>query len=631
MQAVVGWLWRLLPGNPMVIRIVSGGSRRLRHLWVRMGYLGALLLLLFFGLLFGGGMATDVSLTDLAKAGAGVFAFIAYAQVVLVCLIAPLFMAGAIQSEQSGETMDILLTTPLSNLQIVLGSLGGRMFFVLTLLLSGLPLFSVLLIFGGVTIRSVFVAFAVAGLTAIMVGAVAVALSVFRIGGRKAVFAFVIGIAAYLVAAYALDVVVLRNLSGAAAGTTTWLTPLHPLLVLEASINTANYTPPSDEMVAHLPRLVGWYLSRPLGAFAVLTMSLTSVLILASAVMLRRIGQGESKWLHAIRSKLRLGDGNRERAGREVWSNPIAWREANTRGNAAAGILARWGFVFIGLLAAAVLLLFYHTGHLPTLGGGMGARQPYEVFQSAIVVLLLLEVAVVVLVAIYMSAGCVSREREDGTLDLILATPVTPRQYIWGKLRGLVSFLSHLIALPVLTVAMVSGYALIGSALGWPTAKFMVYTLASSSGPQIQYQAPLMLPEAAVLLVLMLVPFVALCVASGMSWSLKARGVLGAVIPTIAVLGVAVLVLGLCGWNAAENVQVVGPIINAFSPVTNLFMIVDPWRRAAGFDSHPTAGRIALGVGALLVAGGYSLIVWGMVVGMIKGFDHTVRRLSGTG
>lgn len=612
----------------MVIRIISGGSRRLRHLWVRMGYLGVLVVMIALGLLTGG-LSQDMNLSDLAKSGAWLFAFIAYGQVILVCLLAPLFMAGAIQSEQSGETMDILLTTPLSNLQIVMGSLWGRLFFVLVLLLSGLPLFSVLLIFGGVPIASVFVAFVVAGLTAILVGSVAIALSVFRIGGRKTVFGFVIAIAAYLVAAYALDAGILRQLPGA-GDHTTWLTPLHPLLVLEASINTAKYSPPLPEQIAGYPSLIQIYLGHPFVAFTIWTMCLSLILIVASAVVLRRIGQGESAWMQKLKARLRLAPAIQGREGREVWSNPITWREANTRGNAAGGILLRWGFVLLGLSAAGVLIGLYHFDMLPQLQGMRGTMPAHEVFHSSIIVLLLLEVAVVTLIAIYMSAGCVSREREDGTLDLILTTPVTPKQYIWGKLRGLVSFLSQLIALPVLTVGIVSVYATVGWLLGWSQATYtqvqMTYT-----GAAVQTQAWLMLPEAPVLLLFMLVPFVALCVASGMTWSLKAKGVLGAVIPTIAIIGTMVLILGLCGATAARNIMILGPMINAFSPVTNLMMIVNPYDTISEFVDQPLIGRISLVFAAVLCAVGYSIIVWGMVFGMIKGFDHTVRRLSGTG
>src|SRR5690606_32931983 len=103
---------------------------------------------------------------------------------------------------------------------------------------------------------------------------------------------------------------------------------------------------------------------------------------------------------------------------------------------------------------------------------------------------------------------------------------------------------------------------------------------------------PLMLIETPLLLLLMLVPFVALCVAIGMNWSLKARGVLGAIIPSVAIIGVLTLIAGLCGVPAAENIDFIGAIINAFSPATNLFMITNPWASVARFIDAPIAGRI---------------------------------------
>ena len=38
------WFWHLLPANPILVRVVHVSSRRSRHLWLRIGYLGTLLL-----------------------------------------------------------------------------------------------------------------------------------------------------------------------------------------------------------------------------------------------------------------------------------------------------------------------------------------------------------------------------------------------------------------------------------------------------------------------------------------------------------------------------------------------------------------------------------------------------------
>ncbi|MEM8737763.1 MAG: ABC transporter permease subunit [Planctomycetota bacterium] len=625
------WLWRLGPGNPMVVRIVEGGSRRAQHFWVRLGYLGLLVGLVMVGLMSGAGLGQDVSMGELAKSGARVFQWVAYGQVLGVCLLAPLFMAGAIASEQSGKTYNILLTTPLSNLQIVLGSFVGRLFFVWALLLSGLPLFAVVRVFGGVRTESVLTAFAVAGCTAVLVGSVAVMLSVLRAGGRKAVFVFVIGIAAYLVGIYTLDRGLVRVLDP--RPTTTWLTALHPLLVLESSLLT-DYRPPPPEELAAYSGPGRFFLSNPLGAFTAWTLGVSAALVLGCAVGLRWVGQGESRLGRRVKRWLRLDGGERVRPAREVTGNPIAWREANTRGRMFTGILGRYGFAVVGWGLAAGLVWAYHTGRLPSLpataAAGGGVLADHEVFHRALTVLLVLEVAVVSLVAIYMSAGCVSREREDGTLDIMLTTPVTPRQYIWGKLRGLVWCLGLMLAVPVVTLLGVGGYTWVGQRLGWPEVTFSQYVLVGGGGATIP-GIPLVLPEAGLWLGLMLVPFVAVCVASGMAWSLKAKGVLGAVVPTVGIMGAVVLVVGTCAGSGFGQTTLIGPIVNGFSPATNSAMLVDPWDRVDGFAQGPGFGRATLGIGAVVAAGGYGMVVYAMVTGMVKGFDQTVRKLSGTG
>ncbi len=634
MQTLARWLWYLMPANPIVVRIVQGSSRRMRDLWVRMIYLGALILLVMFGLLSVEGLGSTATLTDLAKAGTKVFAIVANGQVILVCLLAPLFMAGAINQERQGETFDILLTTPLTNLQIVLGTLLSRLFFIVALLLSGLPLFALLIIFGGVPVASIFVAFAVAGLTAVFVGSIAVTLSVLRTGGRKAVYVFVIVIAAYLVATYAADLMIRMSNRAATIGAigavqpTTWLTPLHPALVLEASFNNPTYRPPAVDDVAHLPRLIAFYQSRPLATFTTLVLASSALMLLFSATQVRRLGQGlpvlplPAKW----RTFLRLNPaGERTRAARQVWNSPIAWREANARGNKFTSIIARWGFIILGIAAAVVLIVMYHNQSLPRLAAGLGGRATDQgpAFRMGLLALLMLEMAVIVIVALYMSAGCVSKEREDGTLDLLLTTPVTPQQYVWGKLRGLVSFLSALISVPVITMVLACLYTLFAGPRA--TVKYYVGTSV--------HEGPLVYPEMMLAVPLLFVPFVALCVTVGMTWSIKAKGVLGAVIPSVGIIAAVMLVLGFCGLNAAKEVPAIGTVVNAFSPVTHLITIVNPAETVKDFHAggaSTTGARLSLIVGSMIAAAGYGMIVYVYLTATVKTFDQTVRKLTGT-
>src|SRR4051812_11232618 len=216
MPIILRWILRLGPANPITVRLVQNASRRVRHLYIRAGYLAVLILVLLWTLLTPGG-AGVMSYRELALAGASSFAWVAYLQIALICILAPVFMAGAIAQEASPRTWEVLLTTPMGALEIVLGNLLGRLFFILALILSSLPLFALTQYFGGVPGRSIFASYAIACCAALLVGSVAIALSVSRLVGKRAVFAFYVAVVSYVAVTIGIDYW-LRTFAGAGAG-----------------------------------------------------------------------------------------------------------------------------------------------------------------------------------------------------------------------------------------------------------------------------------------------------------------------------------------------------------------------------------------------------------------------------
>src|SRR5699024_7090013 len=103
------------------------------------------------------------------------------------------------------QTYDILLSTPLSNGQIVLGSLLSRLFFIIALLAAGIPIFAITQIFGGVAMGDIALSFAIAAATAFITGALAMAIATFGVGTRRTLLSFYLFIAVYLVGLYLLD------------------------------------------------------------------------------------------------------------------------------------------------------------------------------------------------------------------------------------------------------------------------------------------------------------------------------------------------------------------------------------------------------------------------------------------
>ncbi|MDX9911649.1 MAG: ABC transporter permease subunit [Phycisphaerales bacterium] len=621
MPVLLRWLLNLGPTNPIAVRLVQNGSRRGRHNLVRSIYLAVLIIALLWALLLNTG-AGALRYRELAHAGASSFTAIAYLQIGLICVLAPVFFSAAIAQESSPRTWEVLLTTPMSAGQIVLGNLIGRLFFVLALLFSSLPLFAITQYFGGVPGRTIFASYAIAGCAAVLVGSAAIALAVSRLVGKRAVFTFYICVVSTIAITAGVDAW-LRNAGlGAGGGGVTWMTALNPFLALHAMLDPATYpraTPGSRVGLA------AWFLERPITTWCALSLGTSFVLMVASTLTvraggLRSVAQGSSGVpLH--RRLMGLGaSGAEHRAPRTVWHNPIAWREAAARNATLWRIIARWSFIGAGGLFGIALLALYHGGALK-----------HDEFRLALNVTLWAEIGVITLVALNMSATAISREREDGTLDLLLTTPLTPSMYLTGKLRGLIAYLLPMLSVPLGTLALASLYVLaegLGRAGGVNVSETMY-----ASGGSTQINVPVVLPEGALAASVVCVAFTALCVMIGLQWSLKSRGTIGSVVASVGVVGAIVLVLGACGFKSGQDFPVIGPALVALSPGSLILAITDAGRGMiqtvqSGPDGLGTA-RISLLIGAVLSAGAYLGVVYALHASMVRTFDVTTRKLAG--
>ncbi|MHC4786903.1 MAG: hypothetical protein ACYTE6_13185 [Planctomycetota bacterium] len=613
MPAFLNWLLRLLPTNPICLRLIQGGSRRRRHLLIRSGYLAIMIFVLLFALV--GTIAGSPSVRDLARAGAQTFTWISYLQVALICLLTPIFMAGAIAQEANPRTWDIVLTTPLGNLQIVLGNLFGRLFFILALLFSTLPLFAVTQYFGGVPGKSIFASYAIAGSSSALVAAIAITLCVNRTAGRRAVFWFYAAVVMYLFLTYAADVAWLRQ-PAATVGTaklTSVMTPLDPFLALEVLLQSNTYKP-HDLTGTGASWITQKWLAQPIASFCWLCFLVSLVLVAYSTLRVRLIGSrtGMVPWHRRLAG---LGaKGAVERPARKVGHNPVAWRESVARGKTMTAIVARWGFVALGVGAGIALIGLYH----------VGVWTPANL-RAAVLTVLAAEVVVIALVAINSSATAVSREREDGTLDLILTTPIQPGPYLAGKLRGIFQFLIPLMLVPAVTMLLLAAYVL---ADGFGRAGGVTVTDSLGTGT---ITLPVVLPEGAIALPLALAPFVAFCVMVGLHWSIRSKGTIGSVVAAVLVVGAIAGVIGVCGIPAGQNMPLIGAVITSFSPVNLLWAIVLPVSTVPkSLATNPASCRVALVAGALIAAVVYAIVVYAMHTTNKRSFMMTVRRLAGT-
>ena len=596
------WIWHLLPANPILVRVVHGASRRPRHLWLRMTYLGVILVVVLFSLITSLS-AENASLAELAKRASKTFQWASMTQLALMCFLAPIFTASAITQERDAQTFNILLSTPLTNAQIVFGSLMSRLYFVLALLVAGLPIFLMTMVYGGVTSSQIVESFALSGSTAILTGALAIFIAMMGVGTRRTIFSFYMVIALYLLCVYLLGVwwqnswmeSSVANVDGRKM---SWLTPLHPFLALQVALNQVHA--PDYVRLADYPSIMRFALAYPSAMYVLWTTLLAFVLTVAAILFVRSSTKtGETTFLNSILDRVRRrASGELRRPPRAVWNNPVAWREARTR--ASAGRLIRWVIVLAGF--AGPLALF-----VDHLSGGLDAVDVPPLAAALIMV----QFALALVIATNTAATSMTKEKEAKTMDLLLTTPLSSKYILWGKLRGLVSFAIPLLIGPVIVLLL-----------------FGVYSHLGGASP------PLVWIETSIELGCLLVIYTAVACVIALWISLTSRKNVTAVMYSVGLMVVLCGVASLVFFPLIGNLGGEGGIFLApFTPFTAIRYLVDPREAFGGnareFAEGLIAARVAAFVGTAIAIGLFMIIVWRIYTGIVRNFDMTLRKQSG--
>ncbi len=156
MVSPITWPLKLTYGmglaGPIFDKELRVASRRRRHYALRFGYV--VLLMLFIttvwidAMRFHGSMA--VRQTHMEVAARELTVGIVWFQFIAAQIVAVVAMSTAISDEVYGRTLGVLMTTPLSSFQVVIGKLCSRLFQVLLLVATTLPLLAIVRVLGGI-------------------------------------------------------------------------------------------------------------------------------------------------------------------------------------------------------------------------------------------------------------------------------------------------------------------------------------------------------------------------------------------------------------------------------------------------------------------------------------------------
>lgn len=396
-----------------------------------------------------------------ARFGADVFSLLAPLEMAVATLMAALLTSAAVAQEKDRKTLVLLLLTRLTNSELVLGRLLASLLVVLLVVAATAPFFFIIVLLGGISYAQVARVLAVTVMSALAAGSLGSTIALWRDKTFQALAMTTLLLVLWLVAWEGVASGALGpQLAGMdAEALATAMSPWRAVLVGAQSDLFA-----SGEGTARVFGLT------PVRAF--LVMAATAIFALNGlAIAMVRVwnpsretrtderaeDEARAIWSEpsedTAASEARRAEAHRAPGKlREVWDNPILWREVCTGAYGKKILLIRLAYVVVVLLSAAALYtLLNDQDSLAELG----RRIP--VAAQALVPLMAVSIVLVNALAV----TSLTSERDSRALDLLLVTDLTPKEIIFGKLGGVLYNTKEMLVLPLLLAAYVwwEGYA----------------------------------------------------------------------------------------------------------------------------------------------------------------------------
>lgn len=415
--------------GPVFTREVTTTPRSWRHYQSRALYVGALFGLVLTAWLILIGSQQVRSLGDLSRFGSAVFALLAPLQMAMAVMFSALFTAAAVAQEKDRRTLDLLLMTNLSNAELVLGKLLASMLGVLVLVVAAIPLLMLITLLGGVSYGQVARVVAVTLTAAAVAGSLGSMIALWREKTFQSLALTALVLVFWVLAGEGIAAGQLGN-QWAGVAAEYWAAALSPLRAILAAMHP--FAVPDDV----LPWCGG-----PVNLFLIVGVAATVLINLWAIARVRVWNPTQAVVLR--HEEATSGDATSAapsaRAAREVWDNPILWREVRTWAYGKKILLVKLAYLVIfAICAASLFALLSDESATPRAAAIPAASKP------------LVPLMVIGLVLVNaLAVTSLTNERDLRALDLLLVTDLSPKEIIYGKLGGIFYNSKEIILLPL--------------------------------------------------------------------------------------------------------------------------------------------------------------------------------------
>lgn len=158
--------------NPIMKKEMMVGSRSIKMSFAIMG-INAFLAMIVLLVMLSNSMSGVMSGYDYSSLSY-LFPILGCVECGLLSLIVPIITSGSISGERERQTLDIMLTTPVSPFSIALGKLGSAMMVVMMYMITSIPVMAIAFVLGGMSWWALLGLFAMLLYLGIYVGSVGV-------------------------------------------------------------------------------------------------------------------------------------------------------------------------------------------------------------------------------------------------------------------------------------------------------------------------------------------------------------------------------------------------------------------------------------------------------------------------
>ena len=474
--------------GPIIAREVLTAPRPVLFYVARGSYVGLLFILMWTAWQSRVGFTEVSEIGIIAYFGHLLFRLFVLFQLTMMLFFAPLSAATAVAHEKDRRTFILLLMTDLRDVEIILGKLTASLLQILTLLATSAPVFFLCLLLGGVSAGQVLDVVGVTAAAGLLGGSLGLLVALGRDRTFQSLALTVLTLVLTLAGIETIGFVFPEwKLLGVPI--TQALDPFKTVLTVVDPVSVAASSALRPAIVFMLASLAGSVVILTFGTVMlriwnpgrnepreqregeeaeiavsetlveveesaqVQVVAVGSVAIAGSASRaagtmtvepaastISKMGSddeaGATTGLHVPRRthrRITRGPG----PYRRPWTNPILWRELMTRAYGTKPLIIKGAYLLAFALGVAYI-------HLAPDSASMDSRRTWVLLGLGVLSLILINA---------QGVTSLTSERDTGALDLLLVTELSPKQFIYGKLFGVLYNTKEMVVLPVLLLA----------------------------------------------------------------------------------------------------------------------------------------------------------------------------------